>query len=104
MKRDTSIGIRTLGAVLQIAFHGTTDSGQLAPYLVVTSGLEIDFQEAVVLATHEGAVGQYGLLGLFIAGLGDEGFVEFLVAGQIVLQARFGGFRASLDDGPVGLF
>ena len=104
MQTDTAIGIGATGTVFQVALDGTTDRCKLAAYLVVTSGLEIDFQEAVVLATHEGAVGQYGLLGLFIAGLGDKGFVEFLVAGQIVLQARFGGFRASLDDGPVGLF
>ena len=104
MQADTAIGIGATGTVFQVALDGATDSCQLATYLVVTSGLEVDFQEAVVLATHEGAVGEDGLLGLFIAGLGDEGFVEFLVAGEVVLQARFGGFRASLDDGPVGLF
>ena len=43
MERDTSIGIRSLGAVFEIALDGTADSGQLTTNLVVATGLEIDF-------------------------------------------------------------
>ena len=80
MERDTSIGIRTLGAVLQIAFHGTTDSGQLATNLVVTSGLQIDFQKRIMFAFDEGFIGQHSQFGFFGTGFGDKALIERLIA------------------------
>ena len=69
----------------------------------MTSGEKIDFQEGVVFATDEGSIGEDGQFGVFGAGFGDEGLVKFLVACEIVLEARFGLFRTALNNGPIGL-
>ena len=50
MKTDTSIGIRALCAILEVALYRTTDSCQLAPYLMMPSGLQINLQKSIVLA------------------------------------------------------
>ena len=39
MERYTSVGIAAFGSVFQVAFYRTTDSRQLASYLVMSSGL-----------------------------------------------------------------
>ena len=39
MQAYTSIGVAALGTVFQIALHGTTYCRQLAPYLMMPSGL-----------------------------------------------------------------
>ena len=49
METNAAIGIRALCAIFEIPFYRTADSRQLATYLMMPSGLQIDFQERVVL-------------------------------------------------------
>lgn len=56
METDTAIGITALGTIFQIAFYRATDSRQLAAYLMVTSGLKVDFQKCIMITFDEGFV------------------------------------------------
>ena len=52
MQADAAIGVRALGAVLQIALHRTTNRCQLTPYLMVSSCLQVNLQKRVVFAAN----------------------------------------------------
>ena len=49
MQTDTSIGIRTWGTILQITFDRASHLCQLATNLMMTSRLQINFQQMIVL-------------------------------------------------------
>lgn len=53
METDTAVGITALGTVFQIAFYRATDSRQLAAYLMMTSGLKVDFQKCIMITFDE---------------------------------------------------
>lgn len=44
MEADTAIGVGAVCTVFEVTLDGTTDSCQLATYLVVTAGEEIHFE------------------------------------------------------------
>ena len=48
VEADAAVGIRTGGAVLEVAFDGAANLGQLAAYLMVTPCLELHLQQMVV--------------------------------------------------------
>ena len=102
MKTDASVRIATLGAVLEVSFDRTTYSRQLATYLMVPSGLQINLQKRVVFALDKGLVGQDSLFGFFGTGFGDKGLVELFIAGQPVLQMRLRLFGCTLHNRPIG--
>ena len=66
METNAAIGIRAFRAILEVAFYRTTDSCQLASYLVMPSCLQIDFQERVVLTFHKRLIGQHCQLSILI--------------------------------------
>ncbi len=65
MQTDAAIRIAALGAVLQIALDGATDSRQLATYLVVTAGLQIHFEQGIVIALDQRAIIENSQFGIF---------------------------------------
>ena len=68
------------------------------------SGLEVDFQEAVVFAANECLIGQDRQFRLFGVRFCDKTLIERLIAGKVVFQPCFGHFRTALHNRPVGLF
>ena len=104
MQTYTSVGVRALGAVLQIALYRTTDRCQLTPYLMMPSGLEIDLQERIVLAANKGFVLQNRLLRVLGVRFGYITLVLCFVSHQPVFESCFGLFGSALDDRPIRLF
>ena len=102
METDAAVGITAFGAVFEIAFHRASDGSQLAAYLMMPTGLQIDFQQRIVFAPHQGLVGQNSQFSLFGIGFGNKRLVELLIAHQPVFQSSFGLFRCALNNGPVG--
>ena len=49
MQADAAVGIGAVGPVLEIPFDGTANLGQLDAYLVVSSGLQADLQQVIIL-------------------------------------------------------
>ena len=68
------------------------------------SGLEVDFQEAVVFAANECLIGQDRQFRFLGVRFGDKTLIERLIAGEVVFQPCFGHFRTALHNRPVGLF
>ena len=104
MKTNASIGVRALGAVFEVALHRTTDCCQLTTNLVMPTGLQVDFQQSIVLSLHKGLVGQNSEFCFFGTGLSDKRLVQLLVSREVVLQAPFRLFGTSLHNRPVRLF
>jgi len=69
------------------------------------SGKELHLDEVIALGRSEIAIPQACELGVavMLAGPGDEGLVELLVAHQPVLQQPFGALWSGAAKGPVGL-
>ena len=44
VKADTAVFVRAVGSILQVAFDRASHLCQLATYLVMTSGLQIDLK------------------------------------------------------------
>jgi len=101
VETNSAIRIRAFGSVFEIPFNGASDSGELAPDLMMPPGLKVNLKECVVLATHERLIGQYRLFGFFGAGLGNKRFIELLIARKVVLQPCFGNFRSALNYCPI---
>ena len=47
MEQDGTIVVAAWGTVFEVTLDGTADVGQLASYLVVTAGVEIDVKEVI---------------------------------------------------------
>lgn len=50
MQRDAAVAVRARGSVLQIAADRASYLRQLGPYLVVSSGKQLDFEQPVTIA------------------------------------------------------
>ena len=62
MQGDASVGVAAWSTVFQVAFYRAANLGQLAPYLVVASGVQVYFQKVVPLARGNEPVVQHRLL------------------------------------------
>ena len=71
VKTYTSVRIRALCAILEIAFDRTSKGCKLASYLVVPSGLQVDLQERIIIAPYKSLVTQDSKFHLFSPGFGD---------------------------------
>ena len=85
MQTYTAVGITALRAILEVTFYRTTDCRQLATYLMMTTGLQVHFQERIIVAAHKGLVTQNGLFSVFGALFGNIGLVLRFVAYEPVL-------------------
>ena len=85
METDASVRIRALGAVFEVALHRTTDCCQLTTNLVMPTGLQVDFQQSIVLPFHKGLVGQNSEFSFFGIRLRYKRLVQLLVSREVIL-------------------
>lgn len=104
MKTDAAVGIAPWRTILEIALDDTADMGKLASNLVMTTGMEINFEEAVApLGGGQEAIVQNGLLGIGSALPYHVGLVLLLVAEQPIFEMALRLRRNAFGDGPIGL-
>ena len=103
VQTDATVRIATWGTVFQVAFYGAAYLCQLASYLMVSSRMQLYFQEEIPVAGSYKLVVQYRFLrvgNLSVVGLGGIGL---LVAGEPVGEgAALLGWLVGYN-GPVGL-
>ena len=88
MKRDTAVGKGTGCAVLQVTTDGEAYVGELATYLMVAAGVEMNLHELVAVAASKALHVENGLLGIGARGIVGVGLVLLSVAGEIVVEGN----------------
>lgn len=104
VERYAAIRVAPRKTIFRVAFDGATDGGELAPDLVVSSCLQVDLQQVVVVRVGNASEREDGFLGPFRAFLAGEGLVQTFVAGEVVDQGHLVLRRQIFDDGPILLF
>ena len=102
-QRDAAVRIGTLGTILQVAFDGTPNLGELAPNLVVAASLKVDFEQVVAIGFAEDAVVKYSFLAAWHLTVVGVGLVLLLVSHYPVGQRARGSWWLIPDNGPVDL-
>ena len=101
MECDTSLWLRAPGPVLQVTPDRMTDRGHLRPYLVRTSGEQLDFQERVAVTTREEQIPEYRRVSLRVHARLVRPRIVFQPVGerrrQLVGHAGYHGPVSSLD-------
>ena len=111
MERDAAIGVGAWGSILEISFDGAAHVGKLAPDLVMTTRVELNFEQMIAaLGGGKKCIIQRGKLCLGVRGVGsDEAFVKLGIAEKIILQMarRTGGclrYNSTIDLAKIALF
>ena len=103
MEGYATVGIGAWGTIFQVAADGAAHFGQLAAYLVVTTGVQVDLQQPVAVAVADDAIVEYGLLGAGHFAVVGSGGVVLGIAGEPVGECALGLRRLVGHDGPIGL-
>ena len=62
---DPAVRIGTLGSVFKVSFDGTAHVGELAANLVMTAGVQFDFQQVITLRGLNQGVFETGFFAVF---------------------------------------
>lgn len=102
---DTSAGIASGCAVLEVSLDRATEGGELATDLMMAPRMELDLHEVVAVARSQESVGEAGKLGPW--GIGTSGsdiaLILLFVAYEVLLQGIGEPRGTRRDDGPVAL-
>jgi hypothetical protein len=82
MKADASVGIASRCSVFQVAANGTSHLRKLAPYLMMSSGMQFYFEQEVAFRLGNEAIVEYGFLAAGDFSVVSSGCVLLLVACQ----------------------
>ena len=104
VQADAAVWIGTRGAVLQVAFYRCAYFRELSPYLVVSSCLQIYFQQHIIIQGFENIIAQNGFFCSFCLVGVDDGFIVFLVFLEIVGEGLALWNHLFGDHCPVGFF
>ena len=103
IQRDAAIRIRTLGAILQVALDRTAHLCQLATNLMMTSCLQIHFQQIIIVGTSNDPIIEFcpfGTRHFLVVGIR---LVLLLIAYEPMNKCSLWFCRTVLRDGPIGL-
>lgn len=88
VQADAAVGIAARSAIFQVAVDGRKGVGQLTAYLMVTTSVQIDFDQGVALGRGNVSAVEQGLLGPLCASTADVRFVLLFVAPYPMFQRR----------------
>ncbi len=103
VQADRAVGIGPTCTVLEIAPNDGAIGTELATYLMVSPGLELHFEERVVVGLSDDTIRQFGSLGSLCARSDGVGFVLLLVLFEEVHESALGLCRGRLYYGMVCL-
>ena len=84
VQADAAVWIGTRCAVFQVAFYRYAYFRELSPYLVVSSCLQIYFQQHIIIQGFDDVIAENGFFCSFCLVGVDDGFIVFLVFLEIV--------------------
>ena len=84
VQADAAVWIGTRCAVFQVAFYRCAYFRELSPYLVVSSCLQIYFQQHIIIQGFDDIIAENGFFCSFCLVRVDDSFVIFLVFLEIV--------------------
>ena len=103
VERNAAVRVGTGRSVLEVAFDGAADVGELAADLVMAAGKQLNLDEMITLGAFQIAVFEFRFLGFAARSLGDEGLVQLFVPGHPVGQECLGRLGPGAAQCPVGL-
>ena len=98
MQAYTAVRVGAAGSVLQVALYGTSYRGELAAYLMVSSGQQLHFYKKIVFCGSEQTVAQYGFFSTWPGFRPGVCFVLLFVAGEPGTYLALRRFRRLLHD------
>jgi len=101
MQTDTFIPLSPPCSVLHITLDGMTYGRELCPDLMVTTGMQLNFEKRIIVPSFQNVITQSCFFGAFFRAFENNGFVVFTVFLQKVFEVILS-VKLPLNNRPVG--
>lgn len=103
VQADAAVFVGAVEAIFQVALDGAADLRQLTAYLMMTTCLEMDFEQKIAVGMGNHTVVQFCSFGVGMLFVVRIALVLLFIPDEPVHQIIFLFRRTILDDGPIGL-
>ena len=101
MQADAFIPFSPSCSVFHITLNSMTNGRELCPDLMVTTGMQLNFNQRIIIPSFQNIITQSRFFSAFFRAFENNGFVVFAVFLQKVLEV-FPSVKLALNNGPVG--